>query len=263
MAQGKGENQSGKPAPKGKAAKNQGKNGDKSSFLFVLTLIVIGVVVIVLSFLFLRDSEAPEATSLKDLPNYTEIKGDYEAQGLKYEKQPHLGNPEAKVKVMEFADFKCPACMEWEAAYMDQLQQEFIDTGKVEFFFTNYAFIDRDSIMAASAGEAIAAQSNEKFWEFKKKLFANQGDETKIWATPEFLLDFTKKHIDGIDYEQFARDLQDHTYMLAVKEDFKTAGYYGVNGTPQFMVNGELLPSSSYEELVAAIEAALAAEGEQ
>lgn len=263
MAQGKGRYQGGKPAVKGKAAKYQGKNGGKSNFLFVLSLIVLGVLVIVLSFFFLKDSKESEASSLKDLPNYTEIKGDYEAKGLKYEKQPHLGSPEAKVKVMEFADFKCPACMKWEAAYMDQFQQEFIDTGKVEFFFTNYAFIDRDSIMAASAGEAIAAQNNEKFWEFKKKLYANQGDETKIWATPEFLLDFVKKNIDGIDYERFAKDLQDRTYMLAVKEDFKTAGYYGVNGTPQFMVNGELLPTSSYDDLAAAIEAALAAEGGQ
>ncbi|MNW70249.1 hypothetical protein D3C74_494820 [compost metagenome] len=45
--------------------------------------------------------------------------------------------------------------------------------------------------------------------------------------------------------------------MYDVKEDFKIAGAYGVNGTPKFMVNGVLLQDSSYEALTAAIESGL------
>ncbi|MGG6309422.1 DsbA family protein [Paenibacillus macerans] len=221
---------------------------------YVISLVAVGIVVLAASILFWKNGDS-EASPLNGLPNYTEIRGDYDAEGLKYEKQPHLGSSTAKVKVIEFADFKCPACKKWEETYLERFKQEFIDTGKVELYFMNFAFIDRDSIMAASAGEAIYAQSNEKFWEFKRKLYARQGDETKIWATPKFLLDFVKDNIEGIDYARFEQDLTEHAYMLPVKEDFKTAGNYGVNGTPQFMVNGELLPGSSYEDLAAAIEA--------
>ncbi|MCM3703622.1 thioredoxin domain-containing protein [Paenibacillus macerans] len=238
-----------------------GKQPKVSNRVYLLLIVLLSLAVIALAVIFLKDSSA--SAELSDLPNYTEIKGKFVEEGLKYEKQPHLGSPDAKVKVMEFADFKCPACKTWEEENMEQFQKDFIDTGKVELFFTNFPFIDRDSIMAASAGEAIFAQSNEKFWEFKRELYANQGKESEIWATSEFLLDFVKNHIDGIDYERFAKDLKDRTYMLPVKEDFKTAGYYGVNGTPQFMVNGELLDSSSYEDLVAAIEAQLASENGQ
>ncbi|MNJ02327.1 hypothetical protein D3C73_1622550 [compost metagenome] len=56
------------------------------------------------SLVFLRNSEA--SPDLGGLPNYTEIRGEYDANGLKYEKQPHLGDASAKVKVIEFADFK-------------------------------------------------------------------------------------------------------------------------------------------------------------
>lgn len=227
-----------------------------AGFPFVATVIAVSVLVLAGVLFFLKGSGA--SSDLKGLPNYTEIKGNYDAKGLKYEKQPHLGSPNAKVKVIEFADFKCPACKKWKETYFERLQQEFIETGKAELFFINYAFIDRDSIMAASAGEAIAAQNNDKFWEFMSRLYDHQGDETKIWATPEFLLDFVKTNISGIDYERFANDLKSHTYMLAVKEDFKTAGNYGVNGTPQFMVNGKLLQGASYEQLAEAIEAELA-----
>lgn len=68
-----------------------------------------------------------------------------------------------------------------------------------------------------------------------------------------FLLDLVKENMKDIDYDLFEKDLKSHTYMLDVKEDYKTAGHYGVNGTPQFMVNGELLPDSSYEGLANAI----------
>ncbi|MGN7760153.1 DsbA family protein [Paenibacillus sp. 22594] len=220
--------------------------------LGVAVILLIGALVFVTT-----KGKASETGELDQLPNYTDVKGTIVVDGLKYEKQPHLGSQDAKVKVIEFADFKCPACKKWTAAYLDTFIKDYVDTGKVQFYFMNFAFLDRDSYLAASAGEAIYKQSNEKFWEYMHKLYENQGDESKIWATQKFILDFVKDNIEGIDYNQFEQDLKNQTYMYDVKEDFKIAGSYGVNGTPKFMVNGELLPDSSYEGLTAAIEAAM------
>ncbi|MFC3749763.1 DsbA family protein [Paenibacillus sp. GCM10012306] len=223
--------------------------------LLPMLLTVIGVVLVAaITFFFTSKSGTSE---LDSLPNYTEVKGKIVVDGLKYEKQPHLGSSTAKVKVIEFADFKCPACKKWTEQYLDTFIKDYVDTGKAEFFFMNFAFIDRDSYLAASAGEAIYSQSNEKFWEYVHKLYANQGDESKIWATEKFILKFVKDNIDGIDYARFEQDVKNHTYMFDVKEDFKIAGAYGVNGTPKFMVNGVLLPDSSYEGLTKAIDNAL------
>ncbi|OMC79018.1 disulfide bond formation protein DsbB [Paenibacillus odorifer] len=214
---------------------------------------ILGVVVVILLavIVFILSNKTDDTA---DLPNYTDVKGSIVVDGLKYEKQPHLGSPDAKVKVIEFADFKCPACKMWTEKYLDTFIKDYVDTGKVELFFMNFAFLDRDSYLAASAGEAIYKQSNEKFWEYLHKLYANQGDESQIWATQKFILKFVKNNIEGIDYAQFETDLKNHTYMFDVKEDFKIAGSYGVNGTPKFMVNGVLLQDSSYEGLAAAID---------
>ncbi|GGG11042.1 hypothetical protein GCM10010912_64350 [Paenibacillus albidus] len=230
---------------------NEKKSHSKTLYLIIS---ILSVLVILLVVLVIYNKTSPEVSALKKMPNYTEIKGKYYTDGLKYEKQPHLGETDAKVKVIEFADFKCPACKKWKESNWERLKREFIDTGKIEMYFVNYAFIDRDSILAASAGEAIAKQNNEKFWEYYEKLFDHQGDETKIWATQEFLLDFVKDKIDGIDYNLFEKEFMENKYMLDVKEDYKTAGHYGINGTPQFMVNGALLPDSSFEGLASAIE---------
>ncbi|OKP92450.1 DsbA family protein [Paenibacillus sp. P32E] len=238
---------------------NKKTNPNTSANTRRLLPMLLGVVVILLigALVFVTTKgKASETGELDQLPNYTDVKRTIVVDGLKYEKQPHLGSEDAKVKVIEFADFKCPACKKWTAAYLDTFIKDYVDTGKVQFYFMNFAFLDRDSYLAASAGEAIYHQSNEKFWEYVHKLYENQGDEGKIWATQKFILGFVKDNIKGIDYNKFEQDLKNQTYMYDVKEDFKIAGSYGVNGTPKFMVNGKLLPDSSYEGLTAAIEAA-------
>lgn len=232
------------------------KNAPRSKVVPMLLAVI--VVILVALLFFIVNSRSNDTSELENLPNYTDVKGTIVVDGLKYEKQPHLGNKDAKVKVIEFADFKCPACKQWSEKYWDTFIKDYVDTGKVELYFMNFAFLDRDSYLAASAGEAIYKQSNEKFWEYMKKLYANQGDESEIWATQKFILNFVKNNIEGIDYEQFETDVKNHTYMFDVKEDFKIAGSYGVNGTPKFMVDGVLLPNSSYEELSAAIDEQLA-----
>ena len=212
---------------------------------------IIGILIVFVGILIWSNYSKKDV--LQGLPNYTEVKGDFTVTGLDLEKQPYLGNPAAPIKVVEFADFKCPSCKNWEATNFAMFKKEFIDTGKVQLFFINYAFLDRDSYLAASAGEAIAHQNNDAFWDYYHKLYANQGKESKIWATQSFLLDFVGKNIKGIDFNQFKQDLQNHTYMYDVKKDFKIAGHYGVNGTPTFMVNEKLLSSSKYEDLQSAI----------
>lgn len=225
---------------------------------YTMPILIGGILLVFLAFAVF--TKMSQANALEGIPNYTEVKESITVTGLNYEKQPHLGDSSAKVKVIEFADFKCPACKKWKDTYMDQFQKDYVDTGKVELYFINFAFLDRDSIMAAMAGEAIARQSNEKFWEYYDKLYANQGKETEIWATKKFILDFVKKNIKGIDYAKFEQDIDDQVDLYSVKEDYKIAGHYGVNGTPQFMVNGELLSSSDYPELSAAIDKALEAQ---
>lgn len=137
---------------------------------------------------------------------------------------------------------------------MDTFKRDFVDTGKVQLSFVNFAFIDRDSYQAAAAGKAIYRQLvNEGFWTYYNKLYANQGNETEVWATKTFLLNFVKKQLPNVDTEQLKHDLAQDTYLFEVKEDYKLAGALGVIGTPKFMVNGKLLPNSSYEELTTAI----------
>ncbi|WP_058302252.1 DsbA family protein [Gorillibacterium timonense] len=250
-------------------ARNQKRTSTNGKWFIPLFLgglvVLLGVLIFLNRYTESQDKQA-QADLLKDMPNWTQIRGDIDtSKGIEYDKQPSLGSPDAKVKVVEVADFKCPACMKWSTGDMKLFKEKYIDTGKVQFFFMNYPFIDRDSILAASAGEALFHQSNEAFWQFADKLYEQQGDEETIWATRDFLSDFVKKNVTGIDYDKFAEDFKNDTYMLDVKLDYKVGGSLGVNGTPQFFINGvhQAAPQkgetrTTYERLTEAVEAELA-----
>lgn len=225
-------------------------------FAIIALIVVLAGVLIAMSV----HEKQQQASILDGLPNYTDDKEPIVVDGFKYDQQPHLGSPDAKVKVVEFGDFKCPVCKNWAKQSFAAFKTEFIDSGKVEFYFMNYAFIDRDSYLAAAAGEAVYHQSNDKFWEFYEQLYEQQGKETEIWATPKFLIQFAKDHLPDIDLGQYEKDVNEHTYLHQVKEDFKIGGYYGVNGTPTFVVNGTVLRSSAYADIKSAIEQALASQ---
>ncbi|MFD2878589.1 thioredoxin domain-containing protein [Paenibacillus rhizoplanae] len=89
---------------------NRSRNTPNHGRLLHMLLAVIAVLLIALLAFFLTQSKSSGTEALDNLPNYTDVKGKIVVDGLKYEKQPHLGSEAAKVKVIEFADFKCPAC---------------------------------------------------------------------------------------------------------------------------------------------------------
>lgn len=223
---------------------------NRKFIMFSTAILVVSAMAILLAFI---NKEDP----LDTLPNYTLDREKIIVDGFNYENQPVLGSSQAKVKVIEFADFKCPACRNWSLDHFPTFKRDYIDTGKVQFYFANYAFLDRDSYLAGIAGEAIYKQSNEKFWEFYELLYQHQGDPTTIWSTSEFLIDLVQSNIDGINIELFKDNMKNFEYLHQVKEDYKIGGYYGVNGTPTFFINDQIIRNSTYEELVRQIDAAL------
>ncbi|GJM75926.1 hypothetical protein HMSSN036_81420 [Paenibacillus macerans] len=64
-----------------------GKQPKVSNRTYLLLIVLLSLAIIALAVIFLRDSTA--SADLNGLPNYTEIKGKFVAEGLKYEKQPH------------------------------------------------------------------------------------------------------------------------------------------------------------------------------
>ncbi|MFC7442886.1 DsbA family protein [Laceyella putida] len=177
---------------------------------------------------------------------------------INYEGQPSIGNANAPVKLVEFGDFKCPTCKAFHDMIYPQLKKDYIDTGKVQMTFINYQFLGEDSVTAGIAGESIFKQNPEAFWKFYDAIYTHQGKESEKWATPEFLVDLTKKNIPEVNAEQLSKDLLGKAYEKEVLADNKLAQNYKVDGVPAIFVNGTKLENGmDYEALKKAIDAEL------
>lgn len=177
-----------------------------------------------------------------------------------YGETPTLGAADAKVKIMEFGDFKCPACAYFSQAIMPEIKSEYIDTGKVSLSYQNWTIIAQDSYTAALAGLSIYHQSNEEFWKFYDALYKNQPPEGQAWATTDFLVDFAKQQGLNIDYDKLRQDIEQETYADELDKQNAFAQKHNFTGTPTVLINGVKLDdetSLNYENFKAAIDKAL------
>ncbi|MDA6082947.1 thioredoxin domain-containing protein, partial [Escherichia coli] len=73
--------------------------------------------------------------------------------------------------VVEFGDFKCPACKAWGQNIFPKLVEDYVDTGKVKFSYINVLFHGDESKLGSVAAEAVYKQNPDSYWDFNKALF--------------------------------------------------------------------------------------------
>jgi len=151
--------------------------------------------------------------------------------------QPTIGNENAPVTMVEFADFKCPYCGKWEEEVYPWLKEEYIDTGKVKLIFVNFPFIGPDSNTAAYAGEIIHKQNKDAFWVYYQLMYENRGNEKEKWATKEFI-ERLIKDVEGMDTEALGKGLDEEAGKDRVEEDRMFAMAHQISSTPSIIVNG-------------------------
>lgn len=163
------------------------------------------------------------------------------------------GTKGAKVTIVEFGDFQCPAC---GSAYptVAQIVEDY--KGKVTFVFRQYPLpVHQNAKVAALAAEAAGAQ--DKFFEMYEKLFENQ----KAWSeskkpVDEYFVKYAKEI--GLDVDQFKKDVEQKKYEKKIQQDITDANAIGVSATPTFYINGEeQVGGLPYDEFKKKIEAAL------
>lgn len=214
-----------------------------SKKLVMVTLVIVAAIVAIIFLLNKKDTSNPSNTVGAHPPT---------------EQQPTLGNAEAAVSIVEFGDYKCPACKAWGEKVFPELEKEFIQTGKAKFSFINVLFHGNESILASMASESVYKQDPDSFWAFHNAVFAaqpaNQGHDDQ-WVTPEKLVELAKENAPGIDIKQLEEDIKTESTMDEVTLDDELVKEFNVNLTPTIMINGVMLEDPfDYEAIVSLIE---------
>lgn len=142
-----------------------------------------------------------------------------------------LGDNNAKVLVVVFADFRCSFCKKFYQQVEPQIFKDYVDTGRVRFVFKNYAFLGEGSVLSAQAAECAADQN--KYWEYYEWLFENQSSDANFYSKENLINSSTRL---GMNKTQLSQCLDSGKYTAKVAEDQTNGAEIGVTGTPTTMI---------------------------
>jgi protein-disulfide isomerase len=180
------------------------------------------------------------------------LKPPYQGMARTNTKDNTVGDPNAPVKVMEFADFQCPYCEQWHTKNEADFYKNYVETGKVFFTYVPFSFLGQESVRSSEA--AYCANDQGKFWDFHDILYANQGAENSGAFSDQNLINFAKDL--KLNMNDFNNCFTTGKYTQKVQEDVDFAKAKGVNATPYFIVNdGQPIDMNT---LQSAVDAALA-----
>lgn len=160
---------------------------------------------------------------------------------------PSKGPAEAKVTIVQFAEFQCPYCGKAGEA-VDKVLETYGDDVRMVFRDFPLSFHPR-AIPAAVAANCAGEQG--KYWEMHDALMSNQRalEEADLSGHATSL---------QLDLSKWNTCRQDPTQTAEVMKDFEDGQAVGVSGTPAFFINGIMISGAQpFEEFKRIIDAEL------
>lgn len=166
------------------------------------------------------------------------------------ENYPMLGSKDAPVTIIEFADFQCPFCKEFQDKAFQQIKTKYIDTGLVKFYFLHFPFLGPESDLAANASEC--ARKQNKFWEFHDLLYKAQKAENSGALGDTVLSKLAKE--SGMNQVNFNSCISNDETTNTVQMQLQVGKEAGVVATPTLLINGKKIEGSnpfiSYQSVI-------------
>ncbi len=170
-----------------------------------------------------------------------------------------MGNPNAKVKLVEFGSLTCPHCRDFDEKGVPPLIETYVKSGKVSFEFRNYVR-DPFDISAALIARCNGAKS---FFPLTRALFKAQPEWVgKIQTVPQAQLEGVtnlgpdKQFLEiakladlqtwaamrGVPTAKSAKCLTDQEAVnQLVQMNSDATNQYNLPGTPTFLINGKMV----------------------
>ncbi|HLC31439.1 MAG TPA: DsbA family protein [Candidatus Nanoarchaeia archaeon] len=163
---------------------------------------------------------------------------------------PVLGDKNAPVTIIEFSDYECPFCERFWSQTLPSIKKDYIDTGKVKLVFRDFPLsFHPNALPGAVATNCVREKGgDEAYWKMHDLIFKNQAtlsvDNLKVWA--KSLGYDIGACLDAMKKDEIDKDQADGSAV-------------GVQGTPAFFVNGQLISGAQpFAAFKQAIDAALA-----
>ena len=238
------------------AQESQAESHDQRKRILQIGAGAVFVAIVVIGVLIVLNSGGDDGgdTKLEGVENVDSL-----VEGIPQE-ELRLGDPKAKVTLIEFGDLQCPVCKGFSEEVLPQIIEKQVKNGEAALEFRNFIIISEESV---PAGEALVAAGKQgRGWEFLELFYENQGEERSGYVTDDFLVAVAKGA--GVpNISQWEKDRKSKAVKQEVTRTSEQAGKYGFTGTPSFAVEGpgadggiELIGTAEADALEEAIEKA-------
>lgn len=173
-----------------------------------------------------------------------------------------MGNPQAKLKLAEYASYTCSHCRDFSAEAAQEIRA-LVDTGKISYELRNYVRDPIDiatALLARCGGKDIFYPLSEQFFANQNEMFAKAqalGDpkyQALMSAPPKQrfgqlaqavgLVDFAKQR--GIAQAQADQCLADTAAAEKLAKGVEAANSrYQLSGTPTFLINDAVVENAT------------------
>lgn len=163
------------------------------------------------------------------------------------------GPKNAKVVIVEYADFQCPGCA---AAYpiLKQLTDDYKNKILFVYRFMPLEQIHQHALLSAQA--SYAAYKQGKFWEMHDLLFAHQTDWAEATDAQGIFLSYAKSL--NLNSDQFTKDMLDQNTIKYIKSQEQKGIAIGIQATPTIFLNGKQVENAnSYDDFKKLVDQAL------
>lgn len=184
-----------------------------------------------------------------------------------------IGNPDAPIKLVEYASHTCGACANFSAQGASEIESAYVPTGKVSFEIRNLVRdpLDLTIAMAARCGPVeafhpIAGQAWANLQQIGQAAYRDQAAYEAAMALPpeqRFLQlaqlaglpQFFAER--GVSVEQLGSCLADGDKASEIyQRSNEQAAEMDITGTPTFFLNGQQLTTNSWSGVEEALQAA-------
>ena len=169
-----------------------------------------------------------------------------------------LGNPQAKVTVIEYASASCPHCARFNNEVFPAFKRKYVDTGKVRYVYRE--FLTEPAPVAAAGALLARCAGKDKYFQVTDAVYHAQdeiyepGTETiRAGAGRDVLRRIAQSA--GLSEDQFNKCISDEAALKAFATRTETSAEKDhIEGTPTFIVNGKKVDVGSLPDLDAAIQ---------
>jgi protein-disulfide isomerase len=171
---------------------------------------------------------------------------------------PSLGKSDAKVTIVEFADFQCPFCKQYYQKTFNEIKTKYIDTGKVKYVFMHFPLTQIHVNAQISGVASECANQQGKFWEYHDILYTqgqSNGDGLDKASLEKYADQLAlNKGTLGFGKNKFNQCLESNATLKTVQADQAEGSKDGITGTPSFFINGKPLvgaqPAANFEKII-------------